>query len=131
MVARITGITEFSAATAFMTNYSFGGIAWIAALILGASYFATNDSNLFASVQACEGIKDLPHKVWFLIMTATGAITAFLLSISGAAKSLESIASLKLHYYANAYSHTDMLEKVLAKRFDQASSRPPVVSVNE
>ncbi len=94
MIAKMTGITDYAVATAYMNVYSFGGIAWLGALILTSSYFAANDSNLFATIQACEAIRNLSHKTWVLIVTAASAITAFLLSISGAAKALESVASL-------------------------------------
>ena len=94
MVARITGITEYSAATAFMNNYSFGGIALIGSLIIGASYFAINDSNLFGGVQALESIKNWPHRTWVFIWAIGGAVIAYLLSISGAAKSLDVVCSL-------------------------------------
>ncbi len=94
MIAKMTGITESAAATAYMNNYSFGGIACLGALVLSASYFAANDSCLFAVIQGCETVKQFPHKLWVLIMAITGAIIAFTLSISGTAKSLEAIASL-------------------------------------
>ncbi len=94
MVARITGVTEYGAATALMNDYSFGGIAILSAVVLGASYFACNDSNLFGSLQACENLKQMSHQKWALILAALGAICGALLSIFGAAKSIEAIASL-------------------------------------
>jgi hypothetical protein len=94
MVARITGIIDYSAATVFMNNYCFAGIGWVGALVLTAAYFAANDSNLFGSIQACESMKNLSHRTWVLIMAIIGAVIAFLLSISGAAKSLDAIVAL-------------------------------------
>jgi hypothetical protein len=94
MVARITGLTEYGAATALMNDYSFGGIAILSAFVLGASYFACNDSNLFGSLQACENLKQMSHQKWALILAALGAICGALLSIFGAAKSIEAVASL-------------------------------------
>jgi len=94
MVAKITGITDYTAATSFMNNYSFGGIAWIGIIVLGASYFAANDSGMFGTIQACESLKHLPHRTWVTIIAVISALTAFLLSISGVAKSLDSIVSL-------------------------------------
>jgi purine-cytosine permease-like protein len=94
MIAKITGITESGAATTYLNVYSFGGIAWLGALVLGSSYFAANDSNLFANIQACESIKNLPHRTWVIIMAIISTVIAFLLSISGTAKALESIGAL-------------------------------------
>ena len=67
LVARMTGITENGAATAFMNDYSFGGVALIGAIVLTASYFAANDSNLFGSSSALSSLAKLPHRtsvVW-------------------------------------------------------------------
>lgn len=94
LVARMTGITDYSTATVFMNSYAFGGIGLIGVLVLSASYFAANDSNMFANVQACENVKNLSHKNWVFIMAIVGAITAFLLCVSGSAKSLEVITAL-------------------------------------
>ena len=94
MIAKVTGITDYAAATAYMNVYSFGGIAWLGAFVLSASYFAANDSNLFAIVQACETIKNLSHRQWVIIMATAGSIVALLLSLSGAAKALESVGAL-------------------------------------
>ncbi len=94
IVAKLTGITDYGAATSFMNNYSFGGIAMIGAIVIAASYFAANDSNLFGSVSACENLKRWNHKGWVAVLAILGAAMAAWLSVSGAAKSLESIASL-------------------------------------
>ena len=94
MVARISGVTEYGAATALMNDYSFGGITILAAVVLGATYFACNDSNLFGSLQACENLKEMSHRKWAIILAVLGAICGALLSILGAAKSIEAIASL-------------------------------------
>ncbi|HEY9783780.1 MAG TPA: cytosine permease [Candidatus Obscuribacterales bacterium] len=94
MVARMTGITEYGAAISFMNNYSFGGLAVLGAIVLAASYFAANDSNLFGSVHACENLKQWSHRGWVAVLAILGACMAAWLSISGTAKSLEAIASL-------------------------------------
>lgn len=94
MVARVTGITEYGAASALMTNFSFGGVALLASVVLGASYFAANDSNLLGSVQACENLKPLRHQTWAMILALAGATCAAAFSALGAAKSIESIACL-------------------------------------
>ncbi len=102
VVARITGITDYAAATAFMNDYSFGGIAILGALVLTASYFAANDSNLFGSAQACNNIIALPHRTWVTILAILGAAMAAWLSVSGSFKALEAIASLNCIFLPTA-----------------------------
>jgi purine-cytosine permease-like protein len=94
MAAKVSGITDYTAATAFMNSFSFGGIAAAAAFVLGAAYFACNDSNLFGAVQACENLKQLTHRNWSAIIALLGALCAVLLSAFGAVKSTEVLASL-------------------------------------
>ncbi|MBX9666141.1 MAG: cytosine permease [Candidatus Obscuribacterales bacterium] len=94
LVARMTGITETAAATAFMNNYSFGGIAILGAIVLAASYFAANDCNLFGSSSALAQLVTMPHKSAVTILTICGAIVAAILSGCGCAQSLEKVASL-------------------------------------
>ncbi|HNH73356.1 MAG TPA: cytosine permease [Candidatus Obscuribacter sp.] len=94
MLAKGTGITEYGAATAFMNQFSFGGFALAGALVLIASYFAVNDSNLFGSVQACAQLKNWSPRRWVAILAGVGTVVAAWLSVSGAARALESITSL-------------------------------------
>lgn len=94
IVAKISGITDYGVATSFMNDYSFGGLAIVGAIVIAASYFAANDSNLFGSVSACENLQRWSHKGWVAVLAILGAAMAAWLSVSGAAKSLESIASL-------------------------------------
>lgn len=94
MVAKLTGVTDYGAATSLMNNYSFGGLAILGAIVLMANYFAANDSNLFGSVSACENLKAWSHRGWVAVLAILGAAMAAWLSVSGAAKSLEAIASL-------------------------------------
>jgi cytosine permease len=94
MAAKVSGITEYAQATAFMNSFSFGGIAAAAAFVLGATYFACNDSNLFGAVQACENLKQLTHRNWSAIIALLGALCAVMLSAFGAVKSTEVLASL-------------------------------------
>lgn len=94
LIGCMSGITEYGAATSFMNNYSFGGLAVLGAIVLAASYFAANDSNLFGSVQSCENLKSWSHKGWVAVLATLGAVMAAWLSMSGASRSLESIASL-------------------------------------
>jgi len=94
MVARMSGITEFGAATNFINTYSFGGIAFLAPIVLAASYCAGNDSNLYGMINAVENLKKLPHKAVCATLAIFCAAFAAYLSNAGAVKALESIASL-------------------------------------
>jgi len=94
MMAKITGITDYGAATSLMNEYSFGGIALLSALVLTAAYFATNDSCLFGQIEAGENLIRLRHRTWVCIWAMAGVAMAVFLSLTGASKSMESITSL-------------------------------------
>jgi purine-cytosine permease-like protein len=94
MVARMSGITEYGAATSFINSYSFGGVAAFAAIVLVASYFACNDSNLYGMINAIENLKALPHHAVCAVLAALCAAFSAWLSTAGITKSLEAIASL-------------------------------------
>ncbi len=94
LVGRMTGITDYARATAFMNDYSFGGIAILGALVLSASYFAANDSNLYGSTNALNHLIKMPHRRAVALLTVLGATVAAILSGSGCAQALEKVASL-------------------------------------
>ena len=94
IISKVSGITEYGAASEFMMTYSFGGIAIVAAVVLTVAMFAVNDANLYGSINAMESLKKLPHKVSVTILAVAGCVMTALLSISGAAKGLEAIAAL-------------------------------------
>lgn len=94
MVAKISGITDYGQATAFMSNYSFGGVPLFCAVVLIASYFAVNDSNLYGSSSSLSHLFGLKHRLAVTILALLGATLAGLLSYLGCAKSLENVASL-------------------------------------
>lgn len=94
LVGRMTGITDYARATEFMNDYSFGGIALFGALVLCASYFAANDSNLYGSTNALNHLVKLPHRKAVALLTILGAIVAAILSGTGCASALEKVASL-------------------------------------
>lgn len=94
MLARMTNITEYGAATEFVNSYSFGGLAVVGAVVLIASQFAANDSNLFGSSLAMKAIRPMSHKQSVALLAFAGTITAAWLACLGAAKALESIAAL-------------------------------------
>lgn len=60
MISRLSGITEYGAATNYMNNYAFGGIAAVAAIVLSVAYCASNDSNLYGMINAIENLKSFP-----------------------------------------------------------------------
>jgi len=94
LVGRMTGITDYSQATSYMNDYSFGGIALFGALVISASFFAANDSNLYGSTNALQQLVKLPHRIAVAILTVFGAAVAALLSGTGCAQALEKVASL-------------------------------------
>lgn len=94
VISKISGITEYGAASNFMMQYSFGGIALIGVAMLTVSYFALNDANLYGSINAMESLKKLPHKVAVGILALCGCVMAVVLSVTGAAKGLESVAAI-------------------------------------
>jgi purine-cytosine permease-like protein len=94
MVARVTSITDYSAATNFMSNYSFAGLPIVGIIVLGASYFASNDSNLFGSSTAFEITFKARHKYSVALLTILGAAMAYTLAAMGAEKALDAIAAL-------------------------------------
>ncbi len=94
MVAHMTGISDFGAATKFMNGFSFGNIPLLGALVLGACYFASADSNLFGSCGALQNLLPLPRRVAVSVLGLLGAAMAVLLSVCGAAKALDCIAAV-------------------------------------
>lgn len=94
LVARVTGIIETGPATTFLNNFSFAGMAIVGVVILAASYFAANDSNLFGSCLALESLRPFKHRVSVTFMAVIGAVIAAFLSVTDSAKTLEVIAAL-------------------------------------
>ncbi len=75
MLARITGVTDFAAATRLMNDFVFGGMALVSVLVLAVNYIAVNDSGLYAAINAAENLKGYPRKFYvvFLAFMAAGA----------------------------------------------------------
>lgn len=94
LIAFKTGIADSAAATSFMNQFSFGGFALMATFVLGANYFAANDSNLYALTHACEDVLKLPHKTLVFCVAVICALSAYLLAKIGAASALEHICAL-------------------------------------
>ena len=94
MLARMSGITDFAAATAFINDYAFGGIPLLAAVVLAIVYCAANDSNMYGMINAVENVKKFSHNKVCGILALTCAVVSAWLSGAGLTKSLESLASL-------------------------------------
>jgi purine-cytosine permease-like protein len=94
LIAAKTGITDSAVATSFMNQFSFGGFSWLAVVVLGASYFATNDSNLYAISHIFEGVLKISHKKIVLFSACFCALLSFVLARMGAASALEHICAL-------------------------------------
>lgn len=94
MVAHMSGITEYGAATEFMNKFSFAGLPLLGAAVLFASYFAANDSNMFGMASALENLTSLSHRMAVIILATCGMIAGMALSYCGSAKAVEAIASV-------------------------------------
>ncbi|MGH9549939.1 MAG: hypothetical protein ACRD3W_11220, partial [Terriglobales bacterium] len=92
ILAHLTGITDYAAASALMTRYAFGGASWIAAVVLVVTYFALNDANLYAAINGIENLRQYPRKRLTLLLTIAGAIVAAVLSRWS--NSFEAVASM-------------------------------------
>jgi hypothetical protein len=94
MVAKLSGVTDYMAATNYMNAYSFGGIAILAALVIIANYCAANDSNMYGMINNLENIAPVKQKSGVLGLALVSAVLAYWLATAGSAESLTSIASL-------------------------------------
>jgi len=94
MVAHIYKLSEMAAATDFLNKYSFAGLAFLACLVIGAQYFASQDSNIYGVVSAVESFFKLPKKMVVFAYAIVGGLIGVWLSITGLTKSLEAITSL-------------------------------------
>lgn len=91
MLAYISGITNYAAATAYMTSYAFGGVSILAAIVLFVTYCAQNDANLYTAINGIMNLKQVQRKRLACILTAISAVCAALLSRSS--HSFEDVAS--------------------------------------
>ena len=91
-LARMTHITEFAKATAFMNQYSFVGLAPFAALVLFVTYFALADSCLYGSINGVENLCAVPRRRVVASLTVLGAMLAAWLS--GYPRAFQDVASL-------------------------------------
>jgi purine-cytosine permease-like protein len=92
MLACISGITNYAAATAYMTNYAFGGVSILAALVLFVTYCAQNDANLYTAINGIANLKKIQRKKLACVLTGIAAVCAAVLSRSS--HSFEDVASL-------------------------------------
>jgi len=94
LVAHLSGVTEYGAATNFINVFAFGGFPIVAAIVLTASYSACNDANMYGMINAVENFKKLPHRPVCAVLAVLCAVFSAWLSNSGTSKALESITSL-------------------------------------
>lgn len=92
ILAQMTHITEFAKATAFMNQYSFGGLAPVAALVLFVTYFALADSCLYGSINGVENLYETSRRKLVASLTIIGAFLAAWLS--GYPRAFQDVASL-------------------------------------
>ncbi len=69
----MTHIAEFAKATAFMNQYSFAGLAPVAALVLFVTYFALADSCLYGSINGVENLYEVSRRKLVGSLTIVGA----------------------------------------------------------
>jgi purine-cytosine permease-like protein len=77
-----------------LNRYSFGGLAALACVVIGAQYFASQDSNIYGVVSAVESFFRVPKRVVVFVYGLVGGLIAVWLSVTGLTKSLEAITSL-------------------------------------
>jgi len=92
LMAHLSGVTDYSAATNLMVRYAFGGWSIVPALVLIITYTAVNDSELYGAINAIENVKVFPRKLVVFFLTFACAGTAACLSQCGHA--MEWVASL-------------------------------------
>jgi purine-cytosine permease-like protein len=92
ILGQMTQITEFAKATAFMNQYSFGGMAPVAALVLFVTYFALADSCLYGSINGVENLHEFSRRHVVGGLTIVGAILAAWLS--GYSRAFQDVAAL-------------------------------------
>lgn len=92
MMARMSGVTDYAAATELMNKFAFGGISFIAAAVLFVTYLAINDSMLYGAINAWQNIRATARKKVVLCVAVIGSVSATILSITP--RSFEAIASL-------------------------------------
>lgn len=92
ILAQMTHITEFAKATAFMNQYSFAGLAPVAALVLFVTYFALADSCLYGSINGVENLYEVSRRKLVGSLTIVGAILAAWLS--GYPRAFQDVASM-------------------------------------
>lgn len=92
ILARMTGVSDFAAATRLMNDYVFGGLAVISAAVLSINYVAVNDSGLYAAINAAENLKDIPRKLCVAGLAFLGAAATVMLF--GYKQNFEAVAAL-------------------------------------
>jgi len=102
MVAHLYHISDTAEATSFLKSYSFGGQAVLACLVIGAQYFASQDSNIYGVVSALDSFVKVPKRLVVFIYAIIGGGIAAWLSLTGLARSLEQITALNCVFLPGA-----------------------------
>lgn len=102
MVAHVFSITDPKLATDFLNKFSFGGLSVLACLVIGSTYFACQDSNIYGVVSAVDSFVKIPKKVVVLCYALFGAGIAAWLSMSGLVSALEAVTSLNAVFLPTA-----------------------------
>lgn len=94
MVAHVFSISDPKIATDFLNKFSFGGLSVLACLVIGSTYFACQDSNIYGVVSAVDSFVKIPKRVVVLTYALLGAGIAAWLSMTGLVSALEAVTSL-------------------------------------
>ncbi len=94
MVASLFHVVDTTEATNVLNRFSFGGLAVLAVIVIGAQYFASQDSNIYGVVSAVESFFKVPKRIVVFTYGLLGGLLGIWLSITGLAKSLEAVTSL-------------------------------------
>jgi purine-cytosine permease-like protein len=94
LMAHATGITDGAAATSFVNDYSFGGMTWLVATVLIATYFAPTDSGLYGLTAAITSHFKFHHKLTVIALALLAGALAYGLAASGSAHALQSMCEL-------------------------------------
>jgi purine-cytosine permease-like protein len=102
MVAQLFHVSDTATATEVLNKFSFWGMSSLAVTVIGAQYFASQDSNIYGFVSAVESYARVSKKLILSGYALVGGALAVWLSIYGLSKSLEAITSLNCVFLPGA-----------------------------
>lgn len=92
MMGAVSGANDTASATAFVSQFVFGGAASAFALVLAVSYVAVNDSGLYAAINAAENLKNMPRK--FCVAGLAFGAALVTIALFGYTRNFELVAAL-------------------------------------